>query len=383
FVLETAIQNATLGYALWTPFSKDMFGESPQLLRHIHTNKRAASGSDMDNFWQQIGPNLFPRSFNHAITIMVDPQTIDLSTLTFNARNVAFVEFWPEFKGLALTNAKPFQLPYLPILLDGAKRLDLYTQYLHADFYAEYNAAHIAHIFHDMEDKETATRCNEHLHNVVDQAMQHGWVARFVNRGNQIIMDATLGYAFWTPFSKDMFGMSPELVYHRHNTKQAPLSTELDDLWELIGPALDPHCAKYAITIMVDPSTIYQDSITNNPNDAYFVQFRSIWKGVQISKASPSQLPHLPVLLDGEKRLDLYVQYLQKDLFDQLKKTSFICQWAPPGVPLEKRKQFEMEYMEQVKKAEDHGWIARFINRDIIFQSENPDAVIQHLSQYD
>ncbi|KAG6833794.1 hypothetical protein H0H93_012965 [Arthromyces matolae] len=179
----------------------------------------------------------------------------------------------------------------------------------------------------------------------------------------KIIKDATLGYAFWTPLSNDMFGMSPELVRYRHDGKRPASPAELNDLWKQIGSDVDPFCAKYALTIMVDPSTVDPTTLSHNGHHACFIQFNTICRGVKLSEASEAQIPHLPVLLNGGRRLDLYVQHMEKDLSDRLKRASFICEWASSSLSAERRQEFEMQQVELVEEAEQHGWIARFINR--------------------
>ncbi|KAG6819292.1 hypothetical protein H0H93_013338 [Arthromyces matolae] len=349
--LEKLAEDATIGYALWTPFSRNMFGESPQLLRHIHTHKVAASSDEMDAFWEAIGPHLASRSLEHAITIMVDRSTLDLSTLSSNPLDATFVEFYPEYHGLNLEHATPSELIHLPILLDGAKRLDLYTQYHHADLFGRLQAADLLYAF---SPRDLHSFYQERLYHVIDEAQQHGWLARFVDRGwlyanlTRIINASTMGYGLWTPFSDTMFGSSPQLLRYPHPLKLRPHILELSILWQSLGPNLLAHSMDHSITILAHKDTIDGRTLTYDPEDLTFVAFRTEYKHLCMPLSSSSHGKYLPVLLDGQRRIELFKRYLHPEIRFGL---GGAYSSSPPLLA------------EIVSEAKQLGWVARFIDR--------------------
>ncbi|KAG6818658.1 hypothetical protein H0H93_003106 [Arthromyces matolae] len=172
--LHRIVNASTMGYALWTPFSGNMFGEAPELVHYIHPSKTAATRSELSELWSLLGQHLLPHCFDHAIVILASYDTIDQITLTTDPEDLTFVQFRQPYRTLCLPVLTSTEGQNLPVLLDGKRRLALYTNYLHPEIKFTLN--------HFKRLQSSIGGNTDKLSEAIFKARQFGWVARFINR---------------------------------------------------------------------------------------------------------------------------------------------------------------------------------------------------------
>ncbi|KAG6815370.1 hypothetical protein H0H87_002495, partial [Tephrocybe sp. NHM501043] len=118
----------SLGFALVPVaqlFSPEDFAprDVPELIRYVY-NPRVATRADCENFFKENGQGglLDTNSVQHAITIVVDKSTIELSSVTFQANMLHRIAFKEEYQGLTKDKATAEQEAKLWVLADGGHR---------------------------------------------------------------------------------------------------------------------------------------------------------------------------------------------------------------------------------------------------------------------